>query len=36
MGKDAQLEKAIEVIKQQIKEQYKPLPPIPDAPDKTK
>jgi tricorn protease len=36
MGKDAQLEKAIEVIKQQIREQYKPLPPIPDAPDKTK
>ncbi len=36
MGKDAQLEKAIEVIRQQVKEQYKPLPPIPDAPDKTK
>ncbi len=36
MGKDAQLEKAIEVIRQQVKEQYRPLPPIPDAPDKTK
>lgn len=36
MGNDAQLEKAIEVIKQQIREQYKPLPPIPDAPDKAK
>lgn len=36
IGKDAQLDKAIEVIKQQVKEQYKPLPPIPDAPDKTR
>ncbi|MGD9556248.1 MAG: PDZ domain-containing protein [Mangrovibacterium sp.] len=36
MGKDAQLNKAIDVIKQQVKEQYKPLPPVPDAPDKTK
>jgi tricorn protease len=36
MGKDAQLNKAIDVIKQQVKEQYKPLPPIPDAPDKAK
>ena len=36
VGNDAQLEKAIEVIRQQVKEQYQPLPPIPDAPDKTR
>jgi tricorn protease len=36
MGKDAQLDKAIELIKEQIKTEYKPLPAIPEAPDKTK
>ncbi len=36
MGNDAQLEKAISVIKEQIKTEYKPLPDIPDAPDKSK
>ncbi|MGQ1947871.1 S41 family peptidase [Geofilum sp. OHC36d9] len=36
MGKDAQLEKAIELIKEQVKTEYKPLPAIPEAPDKTK
>lgn len=34
-GEDAQLNKAIEVVKEQLKN-YKPLPPIPAAPDKTK
>ena len=36
MGKDAQLEKAISVIREQVKTAYKPLPPVPEAPDKTK
>ncbi|WP_423127079.1 S41 family peptidase [Gaoshiqia sp. Z1-71] len=36
MGKDAQLEKAIEIIKEKLKTGYKPLPDIPDAPDKSK
>jgi len=36
MGKDAQLEKAVSVIKEQIKTGYKPLPDIPAAPDKSK
>jgi tricorn protease len=36
MGKDAQLDKAIELIKEQVKTEYKPLPAIPEAPDKTK
>jgi len=35
-GIDDQLNKAIEVILEQIKTEYKPLPPIPEAPDKTK
>lgn len=35
-GVDAQLDKAIEVIKEQIKSEYKPLPAIPVAPDKSK
>jgi tricorn protease len=35
MGIDDQLNKAIEVIKQQLKE-YKELPAIPQAPDKSK
>ncbi len=35
-GEDAQLDKAIEVILNQMKEQYKPVPPIPEAPDKSK
>jgi len=34
MGKDAQLQKAIEVIMGQL-DQYKPIPPIPPAPDKS-
>jgi len=34
-GIDQQLNKAIEVIKQKIKEEYKPLPEIPKAPDKS-
>ncbi len=36
VGKDAQLEKAISVIREQVKTEYKPLPPIPEAPDKSK
>ncbi|PID89797.1 MAG: protease [Bacteroidia bacterium] len=35
MGVDAQLEKAIEVIKEELKN-YQPLPDIPEGPDKTK
>ena len=34
MGKDAQLDKAIEVILEELKN-YKPIPPIPEAPDKS-
>ncbi len=34
MGKDAQLQKAIEVIMEQLDE-YKPLPEVPEGPDKT-
>jgi len=34
-GKDQQLEKAIEVILNQL-DQYKPVPPIPEFPDKSK
>jgi len=34
-GEDAQLDKAIEIIKEQLKE-YKGIPPIPAAPDKSK
>jgi tricorn protease len=34
-GKDQQLEKAIEVIMEQL-DQYKPVPPIPEFPDKSK
>ncbi len=36
MGHDAQLEKAISVIKEQVKTEYKPLAPVPQAPDKSK
>lgn len=36
MGNDAQLNKAIELIKEKVKTEYKPLPAIPQAPDKTK
>jgi tricorn protease len=36
LGHDAQLEKAISVIKEQVKTAYKPLPPVPPAPDKSK
>jgi tricorn protease len=36
MGNDAQLDKAIQVILEQIKTGYKPLPAIPAAPDKSK
>lgn len=36
MGTDAQLEKAISVIKEQIKTEYQTLPAIPEAPDKSK
>jgi len=36
MGTDDQLNKAIEVILEQIKTEYKPLPAIPAAPDKSK
>jgi tricorn protease len=36
MGNDAQLNKAIELIKEKVKNDYKPLPAIPQAPDKTK
>jgi hypothetical protein len=35
VGIDNQLDKAIEVAKEQLKN-YKPLPPIPVAPDKSK
>jgi tricorn protease len=35
MGEDAQLNKAIEVILEQIKD-YKGIPPIPPAPEKGK
>ncbi len=35
MGEDAQLNKAIDVILEQIKS-YKGIPPIPPAPDKSK
>lgn len=35
-GTDAQLQKAIETIKEKIKTDYKPLPAVPKAPDKTK
>ena len=35
MGKDAQLDKAIEIIKEELKN-YKAIPDIPEAPDKTK
>jgi tricorn protease len=36
LGNDAQLQKAIEIIKEKVKTEYKPLPAIPEAPDKTK
>jgi tricorn protease len=36
MGQDDQLDKAISVILEQVKTDYKPLPPIPQAPDKSK
>ncbi|MFZ5941767.1 MAG: S41 family peptidase [Bacteroidota bacterium] len=36
LGVDAQLDKAIEVITEQIKTQYQPVPPVPAAPDKSK
>ncbi|WP_163714629.1 S41 family peptidase [Mangrovibacterium lignilyticum] len=36
MGNDAQLNKAIERINEKVKTEYKPLPAIPEAPDKTK
>ncbi|HNW51770.1 MAG TPA: PDZ domain-containing protein [Prolixibacteraceae bacterium] len=36
MGSDDQLDKAISVIMEKIKTEYKPLPAIPAAPDKTK
>ena len=36
MGNDAQLNKAIELIKEKVKKEYNPLPAIPQAPDKTK
>ena len=36
MGNDAQLEKAISVIKEKVKTEYKPLPPVPQDPDKSK
>jgi tricorn protease len=35
LGKDAQLEKAIEVILEELKD-YKALPPIPEGPDKSR
>ncbi|MCB9002346.1 MAG: PD40 domain-containing protein [Bacteroidales bacterium] len=35
MGQDDQLNKAIEVVKDELKD-YKPLPPVPAAPDKSK
>ncbi len=35
LGNDFQLDKAIEVIKEQLKD-YKPLPAVPDPPDKSK
>lgn len=36
MGNDAQLNKAIELIKEKVKTDYKPVAPIPQAPDKSK
>ena len=36
LGNDAQLEKAISLIQEKIKTAYKPLPDIPEAPDKSK
>lgn len=36
MGTDDQLNKAIEVILEKVKTEYKPLPAIPQAPDKSK
>ena len=36
MGNDAQLNKAIELINERVKTDYKPLPAIPPAPDKSK
>ncbi|WP_430973734.1 S41 family peptidase [Sunxiuqinia rutila] len=36
LGNDAQLEKAIELIKAKVKTEYKPLPAVPQAPDKSK
>lgn len=35
MGQDDQLDKAISVILEKVKTDYKPLPPIPPAPDKS-
>ena len=35
LGKDAQLQKAIELIQEKVKTEYKPLPTIPQAPDKS-
>ena len=35
LGKDDQLMKAVEVLKEELKS-YRPLPPIPAAPDKSK
>ncbi len=35
MGEDAQLSKAIEIVMERLKE-YKPLPPIPKAPDRSR
>ena len=35
-GKDAQLDKAIEVILEKLVKEYKPLPPVPEPPDKSK
>ena len=36
MDNDAQLQKAISVIVEKVKTEYKPLPAIPEAPDKSK
>jgi len=36
MGNDAQLQKAIELIQEKVKTEYKALPAVPKAPDKTK
>ncbi|MGC3978706.1 MAG: PDZ domain-containing protein [Paludibacteraceae bacterium] len=35
-GTDTQLQKAIETIKEKVKTEYKPLPAVPKAPDKSK